>query len=98
MTGERSGGHTAIVTGANHGIGAAVAATLAERGCAVLCTFLRVDEPSAPGLPEAYREHRVRDGATLVRRIRAGGGRAGDDIIGIVRNGRARSAALPPGR
>ena len=50
MTGERSGGHTAIVTGANHGIGAAVATVLAERGCAVLCTFLRVDEPAGPGL------------------------------------------------
>jgi len=76
VTGERSGGHTAIVTGANHGIGAAVATVLAERGCAVLCTFLRVDEPAGPGLPEAYREHRVRDGAVVVHRIRAGGGRA----------------------
>ena len=29
-------GHTAIVTGANHGIGAATAQALAQRGCAVL--------------------------------------------------------------
>lgn len=36
-------GHTAIVTGANHGIGAATAMALARRGCAVLCTFLRLD-------------------------------------------------------
>ena len=43
-------GHTAIVTGANHGIGAATAEALARRGCAVLCTFLRVDDPADPGL------------------------------------------------
>jgi 3-oxoacyl-[acyl-carrier protein] reductase len=38
-------GHTAIVTGANHGIGAATAQALAGCGCAVLGTFLRVDDP-----------------------------------------------------
>jgi 3-oxoacyl-[acyl-carrier protein] reductase len=68
--------HTAIVTGANHGIGAAVAAALAERGCAVLCTYLRVDEPAGPGLPPAYREHRAQGGSQIADRIRAGGGRA----------------------
>jgi 3-oxoacyl-[acyl-carrier protein] reductase len=73
---ESAGTHTAIVTGANHGIGAAVAAALATRGCAVLCTYLRVDEPDAPGLPAAYREHRARDGAPVADRIRAGGGQA----------------------
>ena len=44
-------GHTAIVTGANHGIGAATAAALARRGCGVLCTFLRVDDPDDPARP-----------------------------------------------
>jgi 3-oxoacyl-[acyl-carrier protein] reductase len=68
--------HTAIVTGANHGIGAAAAAALAASGCAVLCTYLRVDEPESPGLPPAYRENRARDGAQVADRIRAGGGRA----------------------
>jgi 3-oxoacyl-[acyl-carrier protein] reductase len=76
VTGERSGGHTAIVTGANHGIGAAVAATLADRGCAILCTYLRIDDPAGPGLPAAYREHRAQDGSPVADRIRAGGGRA----------------------
>jgi 3-oxoacyl-[acyl-carrier protein] reductase len=47
-------GHTAIVTGVNHGIGAATAQALARRGCAVLCTFLRVDDPADPGEVIAY--------------------------------------------
>jgi 3-oxoacyl-[acyl-carrier protein] reductase len=64
------------VTGANHGIGAAAATALAARGCAVLCTYLRVDDPAGPGLPPAYRENRARDGAPVADRIRAGGGRA----------------------
>ena len=53
MTGGPGNRHTAIVTGANHGIGAAVAAALAERGCAVLCTYLRVDDPVGPFFPPA---------------------------------------------
>jgi 3-oxoacyl-[acyl-carrier protein] reductase len=76
VTGEPGSSHTAIVTGANHGIGAAVAAALAERDCAVLCTYLRVDDPAGPGLPPAYRENRARDGGGVADRIRAGGGRA----------------------
>ncbi|HEY2443816.1 MAG TPA: SDR family oxidoreductase [Streptosporangiaceae bacterium] len=69
-------GHTAIVTGANHGIGAATALALAGRGCAVLCTFLRVDDPDDPGIPQAYRDHRAQDAAAVIARIRDGGGRA----------------------
>jgi 3-oxoacyl-[acyl-carrier protein] reductase len=76
VTGESLGGHTAIVTGANHGIGAAAAAALAQRGCAVLCTFLRVADTPDPGTPPAYGENRARDGALVADRIRAGGGRA----------------------
>jgi 3-oxoacyl-[acyl-carrier protein] reductase len=75
VSGARVSGHTAIVTGANHGIGAATALALAQRGCAVLCTFLRVDE-DAPGLPPAYRVHRARGGAPVAEEILAGGGRA----------------------
>ena len=69
-------GHTAIVTGANHGIGAATAVALARRGCAVLCTFLRVTDPVDPGTPQAYRDHRARGAEQVVNQIRAGGGRA----------------------
>jgi 3-oxoacyl-[acyl-carrier protein] reductase len=76
VTGGPGNRHTAIVTGANHGIGAAVAAALAERGCAVLCTYLRVDDPAGPVFPPAYQETRARDGGHVADRIRAGGGRA----------------------
>jgi 3-oxoacyl-[acyl-carrier protein] reductase len=74
MTEAWAGGHTAIVTGANHGIGAATALALARRGCAVLCTFLRVDD-DVPGFGPAYRDNRARGGAPVAEEIRAGGGR-----------------------
>jgi 3-oxoacyl-[acyl-carrier protein] reductase len=69
-------GHTAIVTGANHGIGAATALALGRRGCAVLCTFLRVADQVDPGIPQAYRDRRAQDAAQVVAGIQAGGGRA----------------------
>jgi 3-oxoacyl-[acyl-carrier protein] reductase len=68
--------HTAIVTGANHGIGAATALALGRRGCAVLCTFLRIDDAADPGTPQAYRDHRGQDADSVAAQIRAAGGRA----------------------
>jgi 3-oxoacyl-[acyl-carrier protein] reductase len=68
--------HTAIVTGANHGIGAAIAVALGRRGCAVLCAFLAIEDPADPGMPQAYRDHRVRDAGPIAAQIRADGGRA----------------------
>jgi 3-oxoacyl-[acyl-carrier protein] reductase len=68
--------HTAIVTGANHGIGAATAHALARGGCAVLCTFLRIEDPVDPGIPHEYRERRAQDAAPIAEAIRAAGGRA----------------------
>ena len=70
------GVHTAIVTGANHGIGAATALAFGQRGCAVLCAFLRIDDPPDPGTPQAYREHRKHDAGPVAAQIRAAGGRA----------------------
>jgi len=69
-------GHTAIVTGANHGIGAATALALGQRGCAVLCAFLRIDDSPDPGTPQAYRDHRRHDAGPVAGQIRAAGGRA----------------------
>jgi 3-oxoacyl-[acyl-carrier protein] reductase len=68
--------HTAIVTGANHGIGAATAHSLARGGCAVLCTFLRIDDPVGPGIPQEYRDRRAEDAEPVAEAIRAAGGRA----------------------
>jgi 3-oxoacyl-[acyl-carrier protein] reductase len=68
--------HTAIVTGANHGIGAATAQALAGRGCAVLCTYFRTQDPDDPGIPRAYRDNRARDAAAVVARIEETGGTA----------------------
>jgi 3-oxoacyl-[acyl-carrier protein] reductase len=68
--------HAAIVTGANHGIGAATAKVLAQRGCAVLCTFLRVEDQADPGTPQAYRENRAQDAGAVVAAIQAAGSRA----------------------
>jgi 3-oxoacyl-[acyl-carrier protein] reductase len=49
----------AIVTGANHGIGAATALALARDGCDVFVTYLRSAEGADPELPDAYREQRA---------------------------------------
>jgi 3-oxoacyl-[acyl-carrier protein] reductase len=71
-----TGGHTALVTGANHGIGAATAVALAGQGCAVLCTYLRLQDEPDPGTPQAYRDYRARGADDVVARINADGGRA----------------------
>jgi 3-oxoacyl-[acyl-carrier protein] reductase len=74
--GSAKTGHTAIVTGANHGIGAATARALARRGSAVVCTFLLVDDAPDPGTPQVYRDNRACNAAAVVARIKAEGGTA----------------------
>lgn len=67
------------MTGANHGIGAAVAAYLATAGAAVVLTALRVGTPADPSVPPAYGEQRSRP----VEEIAAARRRAGAKAIGI---------------
>ncbi|MCM2579285.1 SDR family NAD(P)-dependent oxidoreductase [Streptomyces meridianus] len=69
-------GRVAVVTGANHGIGAATASLLAARGAAVLCTYLRLDAAVDPGTPETYGHNRASGGEEVVAAVRAAGGQA----------------------
>jgi 3-oxoacyl-[acyl-carrier protein] reductase len=42
----------------------------------VLCTFLRLDDPQDPGIPQAFRDNRAAGAGAVAGRITAGGGRA----------------------
>lgn len=78
VDGRASGlrGHVAIVTGANHGIGAATAQRLAAARAAVLVTYLRGRVADDDGTPERYQRNRMRSGDEVVARIVETGGRA----------------------
>jgi 3-oxoacyl-[acyl-carrier protein] reductase len=68
--------HAAIVTGANHGIGAATARALAAQGAAVLLTYLRTADPDHAATPETYRRNRAMTADAAVDAILGAGGRA----------------------
>jgi 3-oxoacyl-[acyl-carrier protein] reductase len=67
-------GRVALVTGGNHGIGAATAQALAEAGAAVLVTYLSIDDPQDEGTLETRRS-RASGADEVIGQIRAAGGR-----------------------
>jgi 3-oxoacyl-[acyl-carrier protein] reductase len=68
--------HVALVTGANHGIGAATAEALAANGSAVVCTCWRIDDPLDPAVPGEYRINSAQSADAVVEAIREHGGEA----------------------
>jgi 3-oxoacyl-[acyl-carrier protein] reductase len=68
--------HAAIVTGANHGIGAATARLLAARGAGVLVSYLRIPDSGDSEIPDTYRRNRASDAEHVLAAIASTGGRA----------------------
>jgi 3-oxoacyl-[acyl-carrier protein] reductase len=64
----------ALVTGANHGIGAATAHALAAAGRRVLVTGLAIEEERDPAIPDAYYTARTRTARTTANEIADVGG------------------------
>ena len=67
-------GHVALITGANHGIGAATAKALARCGASILISYLRISDPE--DFPEPYRSNRAKDVNEVLSAVRSFGGKA----------------------
>ncbi len=69
-------GHVALITGANHGIGAATAVALANCGASVLLSYLRLSD--ADDYPDPYRTNRAKDANEVLSSIRSYGAKAAE--------------------
>src|SRR5262245_7729036 len=77
MAGDPPAHPVALVTGANHGIGAATAAALARSGVDVAGTYLRMPaEQVDPGRPAEYARDRGQGADATVAAVQAAGSRA----------------------
>jgi 3-oxoacyl-[acyl-carrier protein] reductase len=65
-----------LITGANHGIGAATAMALAARSAEIVVTYLRISDPGDRGGPELYRTARAQGAEKVLAAIKEVGGRA----------------------
>lgn len=76
MSARPLAGRVALVTGANHGIGAATAVAIAALGADVAVTYLRLTQSVDPGRSEVYERRRAQDGTTTLAAVTAAGARA----------------------
>ena len=83
-------GKVDVVTGANHGIGAATAKALAAQGVKVLITYLR-REPEYFGVVAAEAESATETGPALAARLRA---RPGSVVVDEIRAAGGDTEAL----
>ncbi len=69
-------GRVAVVTGANHGIGAATAVRLADLGADVLVSYLRMEVADVPGQAPGYAAPSRADASAVLASIERAGARA----------------------